>query len=260
MEENLSLSTRQKALGIVLILFFLGTVSYFIYTKTTWLPFGKGLENAIKNSSYTIPAGVDNPLLSAVLFCDFSLPECRQTKDAFELFQDDFPNDLSITYAHYFTTENGRKAAIATLLAGESVDPLMYQDLLYGNQNEWYDAEDPTPSFITYAGEVGIDEEAFAVGLANALQTNSSYDKALIKAVEKAAAIGVATVPTTFINNKKVEVQLTYEALTNYLENKGSWVEPTGTNDSPEYSEYENSDIQLDAGLHEGFEEDLVVE
>jgi len=260
MEENLSLSTRQKALGIVLILLFLGTVSYFIYTKTTWLPFGKGLENAIKDSSYTIPAGVDNPLLSAVLFCDFSLPECRQTRDTLEQFQDDWPNDLLITYALYFTTENGRKAAIATALAGEFVDELLYQDILYGNQYEWYDAEDPAPSFIFYAGEVGIDEGEFEQALSEALQVNSQYDKLVKQAVNKAAGIGVSTLPTAFINNKKVEIQLTYEVLTNYWENKGTWIEPTGTDTSPEHSQYENSDEQLDAGLYEDFEEDTLVE
>lgn len=254
MEENLSLSTRQKALGIVLILLFLGAVTYFIYSRTTWFPFGKGLDNAIKETSYSIPAGVEDPMLSAVLFCDFSLPECRQSRNILEQFQSDLPNDLSITYALFHTTENGRKAAIAIALVSELTEPLIYQDFLYDNQDEWYDVEDPVPSFVLYARQSGINDESFEQRLIEALQPDSHYDQLIQKTINKAASIGVTDTPTIFINNQELDAELTYDVLNNYWENKGSWVEPSDETNSSEQSEYENFDDQLDAGLSEEFE------
>lgn len=232
MEENLSLSKRQKVIGIVMVLIFLVGVGYFVYSRTTLLPFGKGLDYATRDTSFTEYAAVENPLLESVLFCDLSLPECYDMHYTLLLFQEDFPNDLSITFAYYPTTENGKKAAIAALVARTLGKEVVYLDTLFDYLEEWYDAEDPIEQFNLYAAEAGLHEEEFANALANALNPASDIYQTVENGIKKAQSIGVSTVPTVYLNNKKVEEPVTSNFLEARLtETQPDWYKPAGVQD-----------------------------
>lgn len=232
--EQTTITTKQKAIGIMLMLIAVILAFYYVYSKTTLFPFGRGLQNAIQESSFTVDAGVEKPLLSAVLFCDVSLPECFGPRDTLMAFQNELPNDLSITYALYYTNENGRKAAIATLVAAQYIPQVTYQNALYANLSEWYELEDPTEHFIFYAESVGVEREAFSTALRDGLQEGSAYDKQVKESNQRAEGIGVTTVPTVFINNKIIAEPLTYNLLHSYLQEAypTTTFTPSGSNTS----------------------------
>lgn len=213
-----TISPKQKVIGIAMVVLAVVLIFYYVYTRTTLFSFGKGLQNAIKESSFAVDAGVEKPLLSVVLFCDVSLPECFGAHDTLATFQNEFPNDLSITYAPYYTTENGRKAAIATLVATQYIPQVTYQNTLYANLSEWYGLEDPTEHFIFYAESIGVEREAFAAALRDALQEGSAQDKQVAANNRRAESVGVTSVPTVFINNKIIAEPLTYDLLHSYLQ------------------------------------------
>ena len=90
---------------------------------------------------------------------------------------------------------NATPAAIAARCAGEQGDYWGMHDRLFGNQDQWSGAADPSEIFSGYAGEMGLDTAAFAACL-----TSGQFDEAIAQDLQAGQAAGITGTPSFLIN------------------------------------------------------------
>src|SRR5690606_34788276 len=71
-------------------------------------------------------------------------------------------------------------------------------DLLFENQEEW-SFGNPNEQFLSYARELGLDTEAFAI-----CQQDPEQEEEILHDLEQGSLSTVTQTPTIFINGKKI--------------------------------------------------------
>lgn len=87
-----------------------------------------------------------------------------------------------------------KPAAIAALAAGEQGKFWEYNDKLMENYNRLSDT-----AFLDFAGEVGLDVEAFKKSL-----TDPKLSRAVTKHMQDGSRAGVTGTPTIFVNGRRL--------------------------------------------------------
>ncbi|HSN75143.1 MAG TPA: thioredoxin domain-containing protein [Anaerolineae bacterium] len=90
---------------------------------------------------------------------------------------------------------NATPAAVAARCAGEQGDYWGMHDLLFGNQGQWSNVADPSELFTGYAGEMGLDTEAFAGCL-----TSGQFDEAIAQDLLAGQMAGITGTPSFLLN------------------------------------------------------------
>jgi protein-disulfide isomerase len=94
---------------------------------------------------------------------------------------------------------NAKAAAVAARCAGEQGDYWGMHDRLFGNQAQWSGLADPSETFQSYAGEMGLDTAAFLTCLAS-----GTFDEAIAQDLQAGQAAGVSGTPSFLINGTLV--------------------------------------------------------
>ena len=88
-------------------------------------------------------------------------------------------------------------------------------DVLFANQKEWSNADDPTKSiFPAYATRVGIDVEKFKQDM-----TDSSLDEKINQDRATGNELKISGTPSFFLNGKKLENPSSVDAFKKAIEN-----------------------------------------
>ncbi|MBE2235473.1 MAG: thioredoxin domain-containing protein [Anaerolinea sp.] len=103
----------------------------------------------------------------------------------------DFPLDSLHPNAHL--------AAVAARCAGAQGDYWGMHDRLFGKQNEWSSLADPSETFQSYAGEMGLDTAAFLACL-----SSGEFDAAIAQDLQAGQAAGISGTPSFLINGNLV--------------------------------------------------------
>jgi protein-disulfide isomerase len=101
-----------------------------------------------------------------------------------------------------------QKASEAALCAGEQGSYWEMNEHLFANQAEWSQAEDPTASFKEYAGELGLDTNAFDTCLDSGEMAVAVQGDLLA-----GESLGVSATPYFFINDLPIRGGLSIDAL-----------------------------------------------
>ena len=139
-----------------------------------------------------------------VEYGDFQCPSCgsayAQVKAATEQYQDKVAfifRNFPLTTIH----PNARVASAAAEAAGLQGKYWEMHNLLYETQTAWetLTGDQRTTQFMSYAGELSLNETKFKIDLASALVNKKiSFDQALGK------KIGVDATPTFYLNGTKL--------------------------------------------------------
>ena len=96
------------------------------------------------------------------------------------------------------------RAARAAEAARNQGKFLEMHDRLYRNQDSWKDMPDPTPAFIGYARELGLNVDRFASEL-----DNSDIEQRIASDMRRGSAAGVTGTPTVFIEGRMLRFEAT---------------------------------------------------
>src|SRR6266481_346561 len=191
--------------------FIVGTVALVTIASGTMLYRAKRLPAlAIPENSTTSAMGgtemvhvrgrADAPV-TLVEFGDFQCPPCANLSDPINQLERDYRSRLRIIFRHFPLPnhQHAREAALASEAASLQNRFWEMHDLLYREQSVWSKAQDARGLFSAYAGMIGLNVDRFRKDI------DSDQAKARVKSDEQqAAALGLATTPTVFINDHRV--------------------------------------------------------
>ena len=139
--------------------------------------------------------------LSVIEYSDFQCPFCAQYAEWLSTLRDRYGDRVNFVY-RFFPLANHQYATIAAKVAyAASLQGKFWEmhDLLFKNQKEWTESDDPRPFFDSYAKELGLDLDKFHSD-ADAQSTTDFIKK---QAAEGKAA-GVSHTPWFVVDGKSV--------------------------------------------------------
>lgn len=149
--------------------------------------------------------------ISATLveYSDFQCPACAAYYPVIKQINKDFGDKLRFVY-RYFPLRNIHKNAEISSIAAEAAARQNkfweMHDLLFENQTEWSNLQDPRGKFKEYAKFIGLDMEKFQNDL------NSKEVKDKVEAdYQNGLSLKVNATPTFFLNDQKITNPRTYE-------------------------------------------------
>jgi len=145
--------------------------------------------------------------VKVVAFEDFQCPACAfYNKNLAPLVARDYIDTGKIQFIyHEFPLDvhpNAVPAAEAARCAADQ-SPAKYwemHDMLFVNQAQWAQLGSPTNTFSGYAGQIGLDRNAF-----NSCMSAGTHNAAVVAAGEAAIAAGAQATPTFSVNGQLVD-------------------------------------------------------
>ena len=156
---------------------------------------------SVQPNANDISYGPADAPLSVIEYSDFQCPFCAQYAEWLSIMRERYGDKVQFVYRffplakHQYATISA-KVAYAASLQGKFWE---MHDLLFANQKEWSESDDPRPFFDSYAEELGLDLDSFHAD-ADA-QSTTDFIKA--QAAEGKAA-GVAHTPWFVVGGKSV--------------------------------------------------------
>ena len=145
--------------------------------------------------------------VQVVEFGDYQCPACEAAYPDTKRIISDYQGKITFIFRNYPLPmhPNAPMAAEAAEAAAAQGKFWEMHDKLYDTQNAWADLPNPLDTFVTYAGQLGLDTAKFKSDVQNkAYQSIISADQA------DGNALKLAGTPTFFVNNNMVNVQTSY--------------------------------------------------
>lgn len=172
-------------------------------------------ENVEPDSAAAIPLGAEDAPVTIVEFADYACPHCAQFGSfAGRLIRQNYVESRGLVrwmfYDYLVGLPHDLPAAIAARCAGEQERYWEMHDLLLAQQSRWSGSDDPGDAFRRYAGQIDLDEGAFAECLAERRPL-----EAVLASHAYGERRGVRGTPTLFLNGRRLEnrTESSYEAL-----------------------------------------------
>lgn len=143
--------------------------------------------------------GPKNAKVTLVEFGDFQCPACGASHPIVKQITEEYKNDVTFVFRHFPLPmhKNAVKAALAAEAAGAQDKFFEMHDLLFENQGEWGESNNPEELFEKYAKELDLDIEKFTAGI-----KDKKYESKINKDKADGTAVGANSTPTFFINGK----------------------------------------------------------
>lgn len=161
--------------------------------------------NARRVHTFTLDAtpwkGAEAPVLTVVEFADFECPACRDVSNQLRAAMETYGDRVRLYYKHFPLPSHphAQAAAVASLAAHRQNQFWGFHDRVFDNQARLRGVTDPTPLFLEWAAELGLNENQFARDLEDpALQVQVATDR------EEGTQAGIQGTPTLFINGVMV--------------------------------------------------------
>ncbi|MGZ9262868.1 MAG: DsbA family protein [Candidatus Binatia bacterium] len=138
---------------------------------------------------------------------DYQCPPCGQLYPELKQIEHEYGDQVQIVF-HHFPLSRAHKNALAAAHAAEAARNQNkfweMHDRLYRNQDEWKDLDDPRPTFISYARQLGLRIEQFTSDMDSNL-----VDQRISADISRGTASGVTGTPTVFIDTHMLRYEAT---------------------------------------------------
>lgn len=138
-------------------------------------------------------------------FADFQCPACGDfARYVSPLIKERFVEPGTVRYVYYDFPltqihQHAFLAARAGRCANEQERFWEFHDWVYGRQSEWSFVDDAADLFVDYAGEAGLDQDAFETCL-----RSDRYAQEVTQSLRFGESLGVSGTPTIFVNGKRL--------------------------------------------------------
>lgn len=159
----------------------------------------------VRDDSYTI--GTSSAKVTIVEFLDPECESCRAVYPTVKQILDEYEGKIFFVARYFPLHNNSVLAAKALESAGEQGKYWEMMDMLFTNQSDWGEKQEPqTELFTQYAQELGLDMDKFAQGL-----ENKAYEDKVNRDKSDGISAGVQGTPTFFINGALAGNVMSYE-------------------------------------------------
>ncbi len=147
-----------------------------------------------------------NPEATVVLaeHSDFQCPACASFTPALKEIMDAYGDQIRFEYHHFPLISihpSAELAARASEAAGAQGKFWEMHDILFERQTSWSQNINPKNQFISYAEELGLDNEAF-----NRHLNSKTVREAVQNEMREGRTLELNSTPTFFLNGKKMEI------------------------------------------------------
>lgn len=152
--------------------------------------------------------GPTSAKVTLVEFGDFQCPACGASHPIVKQILEDDKENIQFAYRHFPLPmhKNAVKAALAAEAAGAQGKFFEMHDLLFENQSEWSEENNPEEFFEKYASELDLDLDKFRADM-----KDKKYEDKINKDKADGNALGVSSTPTFFINGQLQAGGLPYD-------------------------------------------------
>lgn len=148
--------------------------------------------------------GTENAKVTLVEFGDFQCPACGAAHPVVKQILQEHNDKILFVFRNFPLPMHNNaliaaKAAEVALAIGGQAKYWEMHDMLYENQNQWTDSNNPLDLFLEYAEDLELDIDKFKAEI-----TNNKYNQKINQDRQDGNAVGVIGTPTFFINGQKV--------------------------------------------------------
>lgn len=159
--------------------------------------------------------GNEDAPVTIIEYSDFQCPACQIYFYIMEKVIASSTVPIRLVYRHFPLSQhiNAIPSALASEAAGQQGKFWEMYKLLFENQTDWAELNDPSSSFIGYASQIGLNIEKFKTDMASSTLKNK-----ITASADEGTKIGVNSTPTFFINGKVIDNPQGYEAFKTLIE------------------------------------------
>ncbi len=143
------------------------------------------------------------PQVTLTQYGDFQCPACGAFLPMIKELQLLHGENLKYEFKH-FPDERIHSISVAAAMASEAAKKqdkfYEYHDILFENQREWYQSENPETHFLVYARQLGLNEEEFSID-----STATSTKELVLKDKQEAKGLGVRVIPMFYLGNEEIK-------------------------------------------------------
>lgn len=152
--------------------------------------------------------------VTVVEFGDFQCPACAASYPVVEEIIKTYPDKVNFVFRHFPLTihKNAVVASQAVEAAGEQGKFWEMQAILYKNQTDWGESNNPREYFEKYAKELGLQVDQFKQVL-----DQEKYKDKILRDYADGVSLGVNSTPSFFINGVKINL-VSYDQLKQQVE------------------------------------------
>lgn len=149
-------------------------------------------------------AGNPEAQVTLVEFSDLQCPACASFEPVLKEVLAQYGDELRFEYRHFPLPIHrfAVQAAVAAEAAGQQDKFFEYKDKLFENQQTWGSSQNPTPFFLSYAEELGLDMDMFRRHMNSSILREAVRDDA-----NEARQREVNSTPTFFLNGQRMQFQ-----------------------------------------------------
>lgn len=161
--------------------------------------------------------GSSSAKVTVVEFADFQCPACASAQPVVKRIVEEYKDRIYYVFRHFPLPghKNAFSAAKAAEAAGKQGKFFEMHDLLFNNQLDWAESNNPEELFRGYAQNLNLNMESFTTAFADA-----SLAKNIQKDQDDALQLGVNSTPTFFINGEKYTGVISYENFKRIIDDK----------------------------------------
>jgi protein-disulfide isomerase len=199
MEQSSSSSNAGLIAGVI-------AVAVLIFGGLTWAilsaPSGgspvSGGKATFNDNASTPFVGPATAAVTVHIYGDFQCPACKAAEPALEAAMAQFKDRVKFVWKDFplSTHRHAREAANAARCAEDQNKFWEMHNLLYVQQDSWVAQADPAASFTAYAGQLGLDVNAF-----NACYSSKHNDDKVAADISEGNGNGVNATPTFYVND-----------------------------------------------------------
>lgn len=161
--------------------------------------------------------GSSSAKVTVVEFADFQCPACASAHPVVKQIVEEYKERIYYVFRHFPLPghKNAFSAAKAAEAAGKQGKFFEMHDLLFNNQVEWAESNNPEELFRGYAQNLNLNMESFTASYAD-----TSLAKNIQKDQDDALQLGVNSTPTFFINGEKYTGVISYKNFKRIIDEK----------------------------------------
>jgi len=151
-----------------------------------------------------LPAGVS---VTVEEFGDYQCPPCGRLYPELKAIEQDYGNRVTFVFRNLPLSsmhKNALMAAQAAEAARLQNHFVQMHDRLYETQDEWKELANPRPTFIRFAGELGLDTDRFDRDMDGVL-----VQQKLAEDQQRADAQNIKGTPTVLVEGREMKPELT---------------------------------------------------
>jgi protein-disulfide isomerase len=202
------MSKTAKPLAIIVAAIAVAAGAAFMFIRQP-AEVSENIPTASPNAGTVLSSGGGNSLgpqdapVTLVEFGDYQCPSCKAYHPIVKEVIARFPNQVRFEFHHYPLVQihpNSMAAHLAAEAAGQQGKYWEMHDLLFATQEQWSQAVNPEPEFLTLANRLGLNANQFM----QAVRSPETQQRVL-EDVIRARDLNVEATPTFYLNGDIVD-------------------------------------------------------